>query len=145
MKQLPKINDENNKRRRIDQYWFEIPLMKEVVTQIPRFPNLSNLAKFLLLILHRNSFCEGVFSTVKKVCTDSRQNLGKYIVGRHAHSSVYESETGIRNNLVGLLIAKINIFKQQQLACYQWKPSKELLKISKFITYRNVTAAASKK
>ena len=104
--ELPKINDKNNKRRRVDQYWFEMSLMKEVVTEIPRFPNLFNLARFLLLIPHRNSFCEGVFSTVKKICTDSRQNLGKYIVGRHAHSSVYESKTGIRNNLVGLLIAK---------------------------------------
>ena len=81
--------------------------MKEVVTQIPRF---SNLARFLLLIPHSNSFCDSVFSTVKKILTDSKQNLGKDIVGRDAHSRVYESETGIRNNLVGLIIPKINIF-----------------------------------
>ena len=81
--------------------------MKEVVTQIPRFSNLSNLARFLLLIPHSNSFCESVFNTVKKILTDSKQNLGKDIVGRYAHSSVYERETGIRNNLLGLLI---NIF-----------------------------------
>ena len=93
--ELPKENDENNKCRKIDQYWFEITLMKEVATQIPRFPNLSNLARFLLLIPHSNSFCECVFSTAKKIPTDSRHNLGKDVVGGQAHSSVYESETGI--------------------------------------------------
>ena len=86
--------------------------MKGVVTQIPRFPNLSNLAGFLLLLHYNNPFCEVVFSTVKKIPTDSRCNLGKNIVGGHAPSSVYESETGIRNNLTGLLIVRINIFKQ---------------------------------
>ena len=55
---------------------------------------------------------------------------------------VYEDETGIRNNLVGLLIAKINIFKQQQITCYEWQPSKQLLKSAKSATYRNLTAAA---
>ena len=93
--ELPKENDENNKCRKIDQYWFEITLMKEVATQIPPFPNLSNLARFLLLIPHINSFCECVFTTVKKIPTDSRHNLGKDVVGGHAHSSVYEIETGI--------------------------------------------------
>ena len=101
--ELPKINNENNKHRRIDQYWFKISLMKEIVTQIPRFFSLSNLVRLLLLIPHSNSFCEGVFSTVKKILIDLTIDLGKDIVGGHAHSNVYESETGIRINLVGLL------------------------------------------
>ena len=75
--------------------------MKEAVTETPCFPNLS---KFLLLIPHSNCFCEGVFSTVKKILTDSRHNLGKDAIRGHAHASVYEDETGIRDNLVGLLI-----------------------------------------
>ena len=79
--------------------------------QIPSFCCFSSLAKFPQLIPESNSFCEGVFSTVKKILTDSRYNLGKYLVGGHAHFNVYESETGIRNNLFGLLIPKINIFK----------------------------------
>ena len=41
-------------------------------------------------------------------------------------------------------IAKINIFKPQQLGFYQWESSKELLKNTKSITYRNLTAEASK-
>ena len=84
--------------------------MKDAATETPCFPNLS---KFLL-IPHSNSFCEGAFSTVKKILTDSRHNLGKDVIRGHAHASVYEDETGIRDNLVGLLIiAKKNIFKQQ--------------------------------
>ena len=46
----------------------------------------------------------------------------------HAHFGMNESNTGIRNNLVVLLIAKINIFKQQ-LTCYQWESLKQLLKL----------------
>ena len=48
--ELPKENDENNKRSRIDQYGFKVSLMKEIVTQIQPFPNFFSLAKFLLLI-----------------------------------------------------------------------------------------------
>ena len=93
--------------------------MKDTATETPHFPHLSNLVRFHLLIPHSNSFCEGVFSTVKKILTDSRHNLGKDVIRGHAHSSVYEDETDIRNDLVGLLTAKINIFKQQQIACHE--------------------------
>ena len=60
-----------------------------------------------------------------------RPNLGKDVIRGHAHSSAYKDETGIRKNLVGFLIAKINIFKQQQITCYEWQPSKQLLKSAK--------------
>ena len=85
--ELPKTeNDDNQKRKRIDQYWLEVSLMKDAATETPCFPNLS---KFLL-IPHSNSFCEGAFSTVKKILTDSRHNLGKDVIRGHAHASVYE-------------------------------------------------------
>ena len=93
--------------------------MNDAATETPRFSNLSNLARFLLLIPHSNTFCEDVFSIVKKILTNSRDNLGKDVIRGHAHSSVHEDETGIRNKLVGLLIAKINIFQQQQITCYE--------------------------
>ena len=31
--------------------------------------------------------------------------------------------------VIGLLIAKINILKQQQITCYEWQPLKQLLKV----------------
>ena len=129
--------------KRIDQFWLEISKMKDSVTGIQRFPNLSNLARFLLLIPHSNSFCEGVFSTVKKILTDSRYNLGKDVKKGHAHSSVYEDRTGIRNNLVGLLITKINVFKQQNIKCFEWQPSKALMKDAKSVTYKNLSSSKS--
>ena len=144
--ELPRTeNDDNQKHKRIDQYWLEVSLMKDASTETPRFPNQSNLARFLILIPHSNSFCEGVFSTVEKILTDSRHNMDKNVIRGHAHSSVNEDETGIKNNLVGLLIAKINISKQQQITCYEWQPSKQLLKSAKSATYKNLTAAAKKK
>ena len=71
--------------------------------------------------------------------------MDKDVFRGHAHSSVYEDETGIRNSLVGLLIAKINISKQQQITCYEWQPSKQLLKSANSAIYRNLTATAKKK
>ena len=70
--------------------------MKDSITGIQRFPNLSTLARFLLLIPHSNAFCEGVFSTVRKILTDSTYNLGKDVKQGHAHSSVYEKENSSR-------------------------------------------------
>ena len=70
---LPRTeNDDNQKGKRIDQHWLEVSLMKDAGTETPRIPNLSNLARFLLIIPQSNSFCEGAFSTVKKILTDSK-------------------------------------------------------------------------
>ena len=93
--ELPRMeNDGNQKHKKIDQYWLEVSLMKDAATETPRFPNLSNLARFLLIIPYSNSFCECVFSTVKKILTDSRRSLGKDVIRGHAHSSVYEHGHG---------------------------------------------------
>ena len=136
--ELPSEIDSNKARKRTDLFWLEV---KDSITGIQRFPNLSTLARFLLLIPHSNAFCEGVFSTVRKILKDSRYNLGKDVKKGRAHSSVYETETGIRNNLVGLLISKINVFKQQNIKCYQWEQSETSMKTAKSITYQNLSAS----
>ena len=115
--------------------------MEDSITGIQRFPNLSTLASFLLLNRHSNAFCEGVFSTVRKILTDSRYNIGTDVKKCQTHSSVYETETGIRNNLVGLLISKINVFKQQNIKYYQWEPSQILMKTAKSITSQNLSVS----
>ena len=138
--ELPSDKDENQKQKRIDLFWYEMSMLKDSVTGTPHFPNLTNLTRFLLLIPHSNSFCKGVFSTVKKILTDAWHNLGNDVKKGHAYSSVYEGETGIRNNLIGLLVTKINIFQQQKIACYQWEQSKALMKNAKSITYQNLSA-----
>ena len=65
--ELPSETDSDKVRKRIDLFWFEVSEMKDSITGIQRFPNLSTLARFLLLIPHSNAFCEGVFSTVRKI------------------------------------------------------------------------------
>ena len=60
-----------------------------------------------------------MFSTIKKICTDDRHNLGKDPTEGHAGTSVYQSTTGIRNNLVSLLISEVNIFLKQGVKCYE--------------------------
>ena len=66
-RELPRTeNDDNQKRKRIDQYWLDVSLMKDSATEASRFSNLPNLARFLLPIPHSNSFCEGVFSTLRR-------------------------------------------------------------------------------
>ena len=44
--ELPRTeNDDNQKRKKIDQYCLEVSLMKDAITETPRFPNLSNFSK----------------------------------------------------------------------------------------------------
>ena len=99
--ELPSYFDENGKPLRINLIWHQ-----------------SQLAKFLLLIPHSNSYCESVFSTIRKICTDYHYNLGKNAQQGHASTSVYKETTPIRNNLLGVLIPKINVFCKKKMACY---------------------------
>ena len=41
----------------------------------PRFKHHAEFAKFPFLIPQSNSYCESIFSTVRKIRTDSHQNL----------------------------------------------------------------------
>ena len=59
-----------------------------------------------------------IFSTVRKICTDGRHNLGKDATQGHATISVYTEVTPIGNNFLGILILKINVFGKK-LPCYE--------------------------
>ena len=135
---LPSYFDENGKPKRIDYIWHQISLMTDPYSGQPSFKNLAVLAKFLLLIPHSNSYCESVFSTIRKICTDGRHNLGKNATQGHASTSVYMETTSVRNNLLGILIPKINVFRKNKLACYEWEPTKALLTQAKSATYKNL-------
>ena len=67
------------------------------------------------------------------ICTDDRHKEGQ------ASTSVYQSTTGIRNNLVSLLITKVNIFLKHCIKCYEWKPSGKVVKSTKSVRYKNLT------
>ena len=46
--------------------------------------------------------------------------------------------TSIRNNLLGILIPKINIFGKEKLACYEWEPTKSIYAQAKSATNKNL-------
>ena len=98
--------NENKIPNRTDFIWDGIAKISDPCTGKTKFKHPPKLVKFLLLITHSNVYCESIFSTVKKICSDDRHNLGKDPIEGHASTSVYQSTTGIRNNLVGLLIIK---------------------------------------
>ena len=89
------------------------------------FKNLVEFAKFLFLIPHinsycenSNSYCESIFSTLRKIYTDGRHNLHKDATQGHTSTSVYTEATSIKDNLLGILISKINILGKK-FACYE--------------------------
>lgn len=138
--ELPAYFDNDGKPFRIDYVWNQISKITVAHTGQPRFQHLAHLAKFLLLIPHSNSFCESVFSTIRKICSDGRHNLGKDATLGHASTSVYNATTSIRNNLLGILIPKINIFWKRKLACYEWEPTNKVITTAKSVTYKNLQA-----
>jgi hypothetical protein len=59
-------------------------------------------------ISYAGSFCETLFSIVKKMTTDMRSQFGRGKEG-HASDSVYKDVHGVKNTLCGLLTSKINV------------------------------------
>lgn len=136
----PAYFDEDDKPIRIDQVWHKISLLNDAFSGLPRFKHLAKLAKVLLLIPHSNAYCESVFSTISKICTTGRHNLGKDAAKGHASTSVYKDTTSIINNLLGILITKINIFGRRKIQCYELEPPKQVISHAKSVTYTNLKA-----
>ena len=90
------------------------------------------------MIPHSNPYCESILSTVRKICTDGYHNLEKDATLGHASTNAYTETTFIRNNLLGILIPKINIFGKKKLACYEWEPTKSILAQTKSATYKKL-------
>ena len=58
----------------------------------------------------------------------------------HPSASVYMETTSTRNNLLEILIPKINIFGKKKLACYEWEPTKSILAQAKSAACKNLKA-----
>ena len=137
---LPDYEDEDGKRIRIDAVWRDIAAIKDPYSGTPRFPLLVELAQILLLIPHSNAYCESIFSTVRKICTDGRHNLGKNATEGHAATSVYNETSNVRNTLLGILLTKINIFHKKKIQCFEWDPTERLVQEAKSVTYNALKA-----
>ena len=62
---------------RVDQFWTTVGRMRDGATGNLSYPALARLAKHILLIPHSNSYCESLFSMVRKITTDQRSSLGR--------------------------------------------------------------------
>ena len=51
----------------IDHIWHQISKQIDLFFAQPRFKHLAEFAKFLYLTPHNNSYCENLFSTVRKI------------------------------------------------------------------------------
>ena len=92
------------------------------------------------MIPHSNFYCQSILSTIRKICTDARHNLEKDATQGHASTNVYTETTSIRNNLLGILMPKINIFGKKKLAYCEWEPTKSILAQVKSATYKILQA-----
>ena len=88
------------------------------------------------MISHSNPYCESIFSAIRKICTNSRHNLGKDTRQNHASTRVSTEKSSIRNNTLGIPIPKINIFGKKKLPCYEWEPPKPILAQAKSAAYK---------
>ena len=62
----------------MDHIWHELSKQIDLYTLYfgqPRFKHVAEFAKFLFLIPHSNSYCEGIFNTVRKICNYGCHNL----------------------------------------------------------------------
>ena len=100
---------------RLDEYWGQVNLVTNKSKKDPRFPLLSRLATAMLTIPNSNSDCERVFSMVRKIQTEYRSDMDN-------------------STLCSLLCAKINAKE----TCYQFQPSKALLRAAKCATYNYI-------
>ena len=47
----------------------------KLIYTLSTFKHLVDFGKVLPLIPHSNSYCESIFSTIRKICTGGRHNL----------------------------------------------------------------------
>ena len=113
---------------RIDHIWYQTSKQTDLYSGQPRFKHLTEFANFY--------FCKFKFSTIRNIYTDSRHNLGKDATQGHAFSSLYTETISMRNNLLGILMPKVNIFGKKKLACSEWEPTKSVFAQVKSATYR---------
>ncbi|XP_061191661.1 uncharacterized protein LOC133199855 [Saccostrea echinata] len=101
---LPKFDPDTTT---LNQYWNSLGKLK-----LPRgqkqFQHLYNLSKNVLTLPHSNADTERVFSVLKKIQSDSRDNLADKTI----HS---------------LLSSKIN----NPIECHQYKPEPEVVKVAR--------------
>ena len=75
--------------------WYQISKQIDLYSGQHWFKHLVQFAKFLLLIAHSNPYCESIFSTIRKICTEGCHNIGKDATQGCTSNSVYTETTPI--------------------------------------------------
>ena len=92
----------------VDRYWHAVSQIRDISGTEYRYPTLTRLAKAILVIPHGNADTERLFSHLGLNKTKHRNSLGI-------------------STLNSLLIVQFNVPE----TCYNFKPSKPLLKLCK--------------
>ena len=101
---------------RMDVIWSHLTDMKIPGTDVARFGRLSKVAKVVLTIPHSNAGEERVFSVIRKIKREDRGKLQ------------------LEGSLSALVTVKLNLPETKAEPCYEFQPSKELLKLAKSAT-----------
>ena len=101
----------------VDKFWSWVGKQKTPGTALPYFPLLAEFCQALCVLPHGNADCERVFSMVRHIKTEFRNQLGN------------ETEQA-------LLAVHRNALQNQGQCCYEVKVPKELLKEAKSATMR---------
>ena len=104
VEELPSCADDGM----IEQFWGEMGNLTDNFSNTKRFGILGKVAKTLLILPNSNADSERAFSIIKKIHTEFRSDLN--------------NET-----LCALLSCKFN----QTVQCFDYKPSKDVLKAAK--------------
>ena len=102
-------------RYRIDVLWYYLNELKVHGTQKSKFEQLFKLAKVVLTIVHSNAEEESLFSRVRKNMTPQRASLS------------------LDGTLSSIIAFQLN--RAQGEPCYKYKPSDQVLKRSKEVTW----------
>ena len=136
--EFPTYSEEDDKPIHNDHIWYQISMEIDLYSGQPHYKHLTEFAEVLLLVSHSNSYCEIIFSTIRKICTDGCHER-RY--NKVMHLLVYTQKHHLKKNShLGILTPKVNIFGKKKLACHEWEKAKLILAQAKSATCKNLEA-----
>ena len=121
--------DEDDKPMHIDHIWHKISKQIDVYSGQLCFKHLEEFAKFIFLIPRGNSYCEIIFSTIRKICTDGSEAVTGGVLKNFVNFSVFLEKVflkilqiSLENNALNSLVNNIEglpkeVNMKQVLSC----------------------------
>ena len=134
----------------MDHIWHQISKLIDLYTLanlvLNTLQSLLNFYFWFLTVIHivRVSLIQSERPAIMVAITCDQNMLAtQHKLQGHASINVYAETIYIRNNLLGILIPKINIFGKK-LACSEWEPVKCILAQVKSTTYKKLQVRKNK-